>query len=631
MTIRTYTAPTMAQALLKVKQDLGSCAVVLHTRTYKQGGVFGIGARTVVEVSAADGQQIGRKKAASRKAERQDAIDRINQHKTRQRPAEPERVAEVPAAAMPIRSQSHVQPPVRSSIQPQPMAGELIKQTYRAAMAGVQQETPPPAKQSTAQPTLMPPNAQAVREGVASQVIQKSVSPDTKALSNEMAEVKRLVARLMEQGKNASGATENAADLPDNLFDQYQKLIEQELSQELASEAIQNAQSVLTDEQLGDDRVCQQAVRRATANLLKAQATPAQQSQSEDQSPASGGGPRVIALVGPTGVGKTTTVAKLAATHKLRFGHHVGLITLDTYRIAAVEQLKVYAKIIGLPLHVVTSGEELSRSIRMLAGCDVILIDTAGRSPKNAERLDELAEMMAVAKPDETHLVLSATFSERAMRATAEQFERVCPDHLIYTKLDEADSYGTLLTVARTLGKRVSYLTTGQEVPHQIEPCRSDRLAQLVMDGCLENPAGRDGIADSHGAEWRARASTPRLAGSDTVGSETDRTNNVNNTPPETAGAIGQKWTVSEDSPQRLQPAPQPAPQPAVTKATAASSAPMPAMLSTPRSTQATSASSVPKARSLCQSPTKSPTKSSTKTPAKTSTSETTRGSLTTP
>gem|GEM_PF-39407 len=617
MTIRTYTAPTMAQALLKVKQELGSCAVVLHTRTYKQGGVFGIGARTVVEVSAADGEKIGRKKAASRKVERQGAIDRINQHRERQRSPEPRSAAPIPA---PVRSQ-----PQQS---PQPMAGDLIKQTYRAAMADVQQQAvsqqSPQTQRDGYLSSAAAPTGASPHQGVAPQVIQKSVSPDTKALSNEMAEVKRLVARLMEQGRSAS-KNDDAAGLPDNLFDQYQKLIEQELSQELANEAIQSVQSVLTDEQLGDDRVCQQAVRRATANLLKAQATPVETqgaTQSSTFTSGDGGGPRVIALVGPTGVGKTTTVAKLAATHKLRFGHHVGLITLDTYRIAAVEQLKVYAKIIGLPLHVVTSGEELSRSIDMLAGCDVILIDTAGRSPKNTERLEELAELMVVAKPDETHLVLSATFSERAMRSTAEQFERVCPDHLIYTKLDEAVSYGTLLTVARTLGKRVSYLTTGQEVPHQIEFCRSDRLAQLVMDGCLENPTVRDGIAGGQEAELCAHASVRRASEQGLEGSETDRTNSVNNTSPDIAGAIGQKWTVSADSPQRLQSAS----QPAVTKTTAASSAPASPMLSKPQSLQTLKPS-----KASTKSQAKSPRKGKTLAPAKTPANGAAQGSLAAP
>ena len=117
---------------------------------------------------------------------------------------------------------------------------------------------------------------------------------------------------------------------------------------------------------------------------------------------------RIVALVGPTGVGKTTTVAKLAANLKLTQGARVGLITVDTYRIAAVEQLKTYAEIIDLPLAVVNDPAEMPRALDELGSVDVVFIDTAGRSPRDEVKIRELSEFLQQARPDEVHLVLSA-------------------------------------------------------------------------------------------------------------------------------------------------------------------------------------------------------------------------------
>jgi energy-coupling factor transporter ATP-binding protein EcfA2 len=131
---------------------------------------------------------------------------------------------------------------------------------------------------------------------------------------------------------------------------------------------------------------------------------------------AEGGRPLTIALVGPTGVGKTTTIAKLAAAYKLRQGKKVGLITSDTYRIAAVDQLRTYATIIGLPLKVAMTPREMSAACSAFADCDAILIDTAGRSQHDANRLEELSAFIQACSPDETHLVLSATVAECSSR-----------------------------------------------------------------------------------------------------------------------------------------------------------------------------------------------------------------------
>jgi flagellar biosynthesis protein FlhF len=190
---------------------------------------------------------------------------------------------------------------------------------------------------------------------------------------------------------------------------------------------------------------------------------------------------KIVALVGPTGVGKTTTVAKLAANFKLAHGVRVGLITVDTYRIAAVEQLKTYAEIIDLPLAVVNDPGEMPRALDELGPVDLVFIDTAGRSPRDEVKIRELAEFLQQARPDEVHLVLSAVAGQRNLRSAVERFAMVQIDRLILTKLDEADSFGGVLAVLGLSSRPLSYLTTGQAVPDDIEAANCKRLARLIL------------------------------------------------------------------------------------------------------------------------------------------------------
>lgn len=196
------------------------------------------------------------------------------------------------------------------------------------------------------------------------------------------------------------------------------------------------------------------------------------------------GRPLTIALIGPTGVGKTTTVAKLAAAYKLRQGKRVGLITSDTYRIAAVDQLRTYASIIGLPLKIVLTPQETAAAWNSLAHeCDAVLIDSAGRSQHDASRIDELRRFVDAVKPHETHLVLSATTGPGVMLHQAQKFHALNPSRIILSKLDEAVLLGPLVGALHRIGLRLSYITTGQEVPDHIELASADRLARALLAG----------------------------------------------------------------------------------------------------------------------------------------------------
>ena len=159
----------------------------------------------------------------------------------------------------------------------------------------------------------------------------------------------------------------------------------------------------------------------------------------------------------------------------------MGLVTVDTYRVAAVEQLRTYAEIIELPMKVVTNPLEMRRALDELAGLDLVLIDTAGRSPKDDLQIQELKSLLAEAHVDEVHLVLSMTTNLRGLEAAAAKFAAAGTTAMILTKLDEASGMGALLSIARRVNLPISYLTAGQAVPDDIEPAHPRRIARLIL------------------------------------------------------------------------------------------------------------------------------------------------------
>jgi flagellar biosynthesis protein FlhF len=191
------------------------------------------------------------------------------------------------------------------------------------------------------------------------------------------------------------------------------------------------------------------------------------------------------ALVGPTGAGKTTTAAKLAAQHWLVHKQSVALITLDTYRVGAVEQLATYARILNLPLEVAFSPADVEALVAKHADKELIIIDTVGRSQRNREQLSELAAMLRSAKPTEVHLVVSASASSAVQKEAVDSFSSLSATRLILTKLDECPQTGCILELAANSLMPFSYITYGQEVPDDIAAAESKELARLVWEGAL--------------------------------------------------------------------------------------------------------------------------------------------------
>lgn len=190
---------------------------------------------------------------------------------------------------------------------------------------------------------------------------------------------------------------------------------------------------------------------------------------------------KVVAFIGPTGVGKTTTIAKIAAGFALFAKARVALVTADTYRIAAIEQIRSYAEIIGIPCEVVHSPKDMEQVLADLADYELVLIDTAGRSPNNPARMYELRNMIDAAMPEEIHLVLSSTTRRRDLDNLVDRFAAVGFDRVILTKLDESMTFGAIFNVHAKCAKPFSYFTNGQSVPEDIETATQSQVAEMIL------------------------------------------------------------------------------------------------------------------------------------------------------
>lgn len=190
---------------------------------------------------------------------------------------------------------------------------------------------------------------------------------------------------------------------------------------------------------------------------------------------------KIVLFVGPTGVGKTTTLAKLAAGFAIEDGKKVGLITSDTYRIAAVDQLRVYAEILGIPMSVIYSPKDISVALEEHKDRDIILIDTAGRSIKDESHEKEIKEIIEYGNIHDIYLVISANSSYQGCLDILNSYEFLGEYKLIFTKIDEITTYGSIINCKLISRRPLSYITTGQNVPVDIEIANIHKIKDLLM------------------------------------------------------------------------------------------------------------------------------------------------------
>lgn len=293
----------------------------------------------------------------------------------------------------------------------------------------------------------------------------KAEAPDPAAGANvekELAEIKALLLDLTHR----SMLSERLRDRRD-LVRVYRDLLDADLDSSLARLLLEKVAA----QSNGDGGQIRSRLTTKLAGLLQAKDTLAEASRT---------GARTVALVGPSGVGKTTTVAKLAAIASAKRQKKVALISLDVYRLGAAEQLRTYAHIMGLPLKVVQDKEEFKAALDLFEDMDAVLIDTASRSLVSPDALSELADILELAPGLSVILVLSATTKDRDLSTAIERVRNLPVDSLIITKIDETERYGNVINNLLKFKMPVSFLTTGQKVPDDIVPASPGRLAELI-------------------------------------------------------------------------------------------------------------------------------------------------------
>ncbi|MEN6358121.1 MAG: flagellar biosynthesis protein FlhF [Armatimonadota bacterium] len=388
MRIKTFEAPTMQEALVLAKMELGEDAVVLNTKHVKAGGLLGLGGHGKVELMAAieDIAESGEQRAESTD---------MQMPRFQGEAAEPKPVMQAPQT---IPSAA-------------PLAAKLYGTTAVATDGG-------------------------------SEIGQ---------LRSELKELSAVVERLLAGQSIQSPSISQDKPL----------LIRCGVDEGIARGVLSDLLSIEDPTQLAS----------MLAAKMQGFATPLVLDRRQ-----------VIAVVGPTGVGKTTTLAKLAAKFSLEQGKKVALVTADTYRIGAVEQLRTYARIMGVPLEIALSPEEVTADVAKHQDKDVVLIDTVGRSQRSDEHLQELKAFVDAASPTETHLVIAASLAPEIQQEAVEKFKVLSPTRLIITKLDESPSRGCVVNLPLRTGLGISCLTAGQNVPQDIDFADAGKIARVVLE-----------------------------------------------------------------------------------------------------------------------------------------------------
>lgn len=464
MRVKRYVVDTMPDAMHSIRSELGSDAVILSTKEIKVGGFMGMFTKKKIEVVA--------------------AVE--NGAKTAEPDRAPAQVLNVPRSAVP---QAYQKAATAAAPQPvtvkEPAAGRSYAEVAAALADPVEQgggvavvpslvKTEPPEPQAEGKlPNPQPEQSAgdslkslaAVYESLtAAAPVQVQAADAESDVLREIRDMKQWMERI---ARYSSGA----AELPDALEALKIRLVDQETDAVLVDEWIGEVLERFREEGSGwSPEQFEDALEAQINGFLAGRI-------------AGGISPdtRIVYIAGPTGVGKTTTIAKLAAEQLFKQGRKVGLITSDTYRISAVEQLRTYASILNMPLEVVQSPGDLQRAMFRLESCDLVLMDTAGRNYRNELLVAELQSLLAKELPSETFLVLSLTSKSRDMKKIAEHFGRYPLDKVIFTKLDETGSYGPLFNVLNDFPLRLSYVTNGQTVPDDLLTASAEQIGGMLL------------------------------------------------------------------------------------------------------------------------------------------------------
>jgi flagellar biosynthesis protein FlhF len=300
-------------------------------------------------------------------------------------------------------------------------------------------------------------------------------------VSVEVAELKKELEGMRRAITRTAYAPAQWVGVSQDISDAYAALSASEVAPELAREIVQAAGSRVNGTRLPSVRVPQRidgpAFQRALLEELTSRFT------VDASLGRIGSQPRIVAMVGPPGAGKTSTLVKLAVNYGLAARKPVLLLSTDTHRVAAADQLRSYAAILGVGFQLLETVGALAQTIEENRGKELIFIDTPGLTPSELAEADHLARFLSTRSDIDTHLVLPASMKPADLSRMADAFQVLRPDHLLFTRMDETASYGPVFSEAARLGKPLSFLCWGQRIPEDLETATRERVLDLVWKG----------------------------------------------------------------------------------------------------------------------------------------------------
>ena len=308
-----------------------------------------------------------------------------------------------------------------------------------------------------------------------------TLAPQSDRLSTEVAELKKELEGMRRAITRTAYAPAQWIGVSQDISDAYASLTAAEVPADLAREIVQAAGDRLNGHHTSPGRATQRMDSPAFQRALREEASSRFTADATlGRSPAQ---PRIAALVGPPGSGKTTTLVKLAVNYGLAARRPVLLLSMDTYRVAAADQLRSYAAILGVGFQLLETVSSLAQAIEENRGKELIFIDTPGLAYGDLEDSESLAHFLATRGDIDTHLVLPASMKAADLSRMVDAFEILQPRHLLFTKLDETGSYGPIFGEAARTGKPLSFFTTGQRIPEDLEAASPERVLDLVLHG----------------------------------------------------------------------------------------------------------------------------------------------------
>ena len=436
MIIRKFVGKTESEAAAAAQKELGDGYVIMNVRSVKPKGAFSVFRKKQVELTAA----------------KEDDEEPIRQ----------------------IRKIAHAQVEASKKSLP-PLTG--------AGIGAAQKE-----KESSASPAGENAAPAASISAAESSALEKKLDNLQTLLENQLNREGSVISSSRENADKAGSAVSEEGSEPkdkkEEIIEQekevdrflrllYNTMVENEVDEKYAGEIIGDAE-VLKKPGLSMDFLLGNIYQKMILKFGK----------SDGILPASKG-PRVVFFIGPTGVGKTTTIAKIASSVSLTEKKKIALLTTDTYRIAATDQLRTYAGILGVPFRVIYEPDELSKAFEDFADCDYIFVDSAGHSHRNEELLQKQKEFIESSKEMETQifLVLSATTKYKDLKKIADNYREISDYQLVFTKLDETGEYGNLYNMKCESGATIAYITCGQNVPDDIESFNPQKIVKQLLGG----------------------------------------------------------------------------------------------------------------------------------------------------